>query len=153
MDVVTLLDRLEETIADGTRIPLTAKVMLDEDALYAILDDIRMSIPDELKQAKLMVRERERLIEEARRDAETIIQDARTQAEKMALESNIVQEANRVANETVAKARQDAGEITSGALRYADDVLESLLGNLDRLQDAVRQNQTEIKTSFDPIPE
>ena len=148
MDVVALLDKIEEMISGGARIPLTNKIVLDEDNLYSVLDDLRASIPEELKQAKLMVRERERLLEEAKRESESAIAEARVRAQKLSEESYLVDEARRQANELIEKARAVAAEISDGAKRYANDVLEGLLGNLDRIQTAVREGQNEIKSTM-----
>lgn len=150
MDVIALLDRLENLVASSARVPLTGKIITDEEAIYNILDDIRSSMPDELKQAKMVVRERDRLVEQAKIEAEQIISEAMSKAAKLASESSIVAEAKKQAQEIVDKARAVSQEISDGARLYAHDTLNSLAESLARISEAVKMGQEELRKSREP---
>jgi len=145
VDVIALLDRLENLVASSARVPLTGKIIADEEAIYNIIDDIRHSLPDELKQAKMVVRERDRLLEQAKMDAEQIITEASNRASRLAEESSIVTEARRQAQEIVDKAKVVAQEIVDGAKLYAHDTLTSLSDTLARVSESVKQGQEELR--------
>lgn len=128
------LDRLERIVAEGRRIPLLAgKVLVPEDDIYALIDEIRASLPEEIKQARWVTKERERLLDEARQEAEGIIENARADAARLAEESTVIEQA-----------RQVAREITAGAREYADEVLETVERNLERILQAIRQGRNEL---------
>lgn len=150
MDVVALLDKLEGLVGSSSRIPLTGKIVVDEESIYAIIDDIRSSMPEELKQAKLVVRERERLIEEAKREAEETLAEAETKAARLAQESYLVEEAKKQALEITDKARAISQEIVEGAKRYADDVLALLVANLEKFLAAVQAGRDELRKGRSP---
>lgn len=128
------MDRLERIVAEGRRIPLLAgKVLVPEDDIYALIDEIRASLPEEIKQARWVTKERERLLDEARQEAEGIIENARADAARLAEESTVIEQA-----------RQVAREITAGAREYADEVLETVERNLERILQAIRQGRNEL---------
>ncbi|NPV71696.1 MAG: ATPase [Firmicutes bacterium] len=141
MDALALLDRLEALISESARVPLTNKVIINEDDVYALIDDLRATIPEEVKQAKWVVKERDRLLEEARKDAEGIVRDAQSQVAQMIDESSITAQAKTQADEVVAHARRLAQEIRQGANEYAATVLEKLESHLARTVDTVRASR------------
>jgi cell division septum initiation protein DivIVA len=147
LDVMALLDRLENLVASSARIPLTGKIVTDEETIYGIIDDIRASLPEELKQAKLVVKERERLVDDARRDAEDMVKDAQSKIGELAREQVVVQEASRQAQEIIDKARAVAQEITDGAKGYADEVMGDLLATLERVAQSTKLGQEELRKS------
>jgi cell division septum initiation protein DivIVA len=147
LDVNGLLDKLENLVASSGRIPLTAKVLVDEDAIYEIIDDIRASLPEELKQAKIIAKERERLVEEARRESEQVIAEAKLKASKLAEESYVVEEARVKAQEIIEKAKGISQEIVDGAKGYADDLLADVLANVEKIVAGVQKGREELKRS------
>jgi len=147
LDALALLDRLESLISESARVPLTSKVIVNEDDVYALIDDLRATIPEEVKQAKWVVRERDRLLEEARKDAEAITREAQAQAAKMVEESAVMAQAKAQADEIIAQARRMAQEIRQGANEYAAAVLEKLEMHLSRTIETVRSSRAELLSS------
>ncbi len=147
MDVNGLLDKLENLVASSSRIPLTAKVLVDEDAVYEIIDDIRASLPEELKQAKIIAQERERLVDDAKKEADQVIAEAKLRTSKLAEESYVVEEARVKAQEIIEKAKGISQEIVDGTKGYADDLLGEVLASLEKVVSGVDKAREELKRS------
>jgi len=147
LDVNGLLDKIENLVASSGRIPLTAKVLVDEDAIYEIIDDIRASLPEELKQAKIIAKERERLVEDAKREAEQVVAEAKLRTSKLTEESYVVEEARVKAKEIIEKAKGISQEIVDGTKGYADDLLAEVLASLEKVVSGVQKGREELKRS------
>lgn len=136
-DIQYLIDRLERLLNDGFRIPFTTNAVIDEDAFLDILDQLRITIPNEIREAQRILQERERIVQEANEEAERIRAEARLEAEQLVGESQIAEQARAHAEEIRAEAERDAQEIRRGADRYAADVLYQLEAQLERFMETV----------------
>jgi predicted dehydrogenase len=83
MDIMKILDEMEELVDSGSRIPLVGKVLIDAEGLLECMDRIRASLPEEIKQAKFLNMEREKVMSEAQRRADRILEEATNQAKKL----------------------------------------------------------------------
>jgi len=145
MDIMALIDRIEEII-DGSRgVPLTSQKMLDPNAVYDIIDEIRAQFPDELKQARWIVKERQEMLEEAEKEANRILEEAQGRAQSIASEQEIVRLAEQQAADIMDKARQQEREIRLGAEDYADEMLANLEVNLGKLLTAVQRGRDRLQ--------
>ena len=77
MDVLVLIDKLDDTIHNAKPVPLTDQVRVDKEEVYDILDQMRATIPEEIKQARWIVKERQEMLAEAKREAERIVKGLR----------------------------------------------------------------------------
>jgi cell division septum initiation protein DivIVA len=145
MDMLSLIDKLEDIIANGVKVPLTGSVILKEQQLYEVIDDIRAALPDELKQARWIVKERQEMIEEAEKEASRIIEEARAKAEELVSETEIVKMAEKKANEIIEAAQAREREIRLGAEDYADEMLANLEVNLGKLLTAVQRGRDRLQ--------
>jgi F0F1-type ATP synthase membrane subunit b/b' len=108
MDVLVLIDRLDDLVHNAKAVPLTDQVRLDREEIYEILDQMRATIPEEIKQARWIVKERQEMLAEAKRECDRIIQDAREQAMRGGL-ADRDREARREAGRRHRRRRQAAG--------------------------------------------
>lgn len=145
MDVMALIDKLEDLIANSRKVPLANSVIINEQNLYDIIDEMRAALPDELKQARWIVKERQEMIEEAEKEATRIIEEAREKAEKMASEIEVVKLAEKRANEMIEAAQAREREIRLGAEDYADEMLANLEVNLGKLLTAVQRGRDRLQ--------
>lgn len=145
MDFLSLLNEMEEMVENCARIPMTRKVLVDEDRLLDFLDRIRTSMPDEIRQAKWIIQEREKVMADSKQEATRVLEDAQKEIEKRAESSEIARQAQLVAEEIISKAETVAREIKEGARAYADDTLKSLADNITRIMEQVQQGREEIK--------
>src|SRR5664280_2043265 len=107
MDIMALIDRIEEAMDSGRSVPLMRGRLIDIDKVYEIIDEIRGNFPDELKQARWIVKERQEMLEEAEKEANRILEEARDRADAMASDQEIVRRANEQASAIMDNARQD----------------------------------------------
>ena len=145
MDVLVLIDKLDDIIHNARSVPLTDSVMIDREEIYDILDQMRSTIPEEIKQARWIVKERQEMLAEAKTEAERIQADAQEKAEQMASETEVVRLAERNAQKIVEDAHDREREIRLGAEDYADEVLGNLEMNLDKFIAAVRRGRERLQ--------
>ena len=145
MDILALINRIEEVVDDGRSLPLTSSRMVDADKVYEIVDEIRAQFPDELKQARWIVKERQEMLEEAEKEANRVLEDARERAQSLASEQEIVKLAEQQAAEILDNVRAREREIRLGAEDYADEMLANLEVNLGKLLTAVQRGRDRLQ--------
>ena len=145
MDIMALIDRIEEALDSARSLPLTRGRLVDVEKVYEIIDEIRGNFPDELKQARWIVKERQEMLEEAEKEANRILEEARDRAESMAAEQEIVRRAAEQAASILDEARQQEREIRLGAEDYADEMLANLEVNLGKLLTAVQRGRDRLQ--------
>src|SRR3979409_1746248 len=130
MDVLVLIDKLDDLVHNAKQVPLTDQVRVDKEEIYDILDQMRATIPEEIKQARWIVKERQEMLGEAKREAERLINDARAQRAPLASQQEIGRLTERQAAELLTDARRREREVRLGAEDYADEILSTLETNL-----------------------
>ncbi|MBN2840917.1 MAG: ATPase, partial [Coriobacteriia bacterium] len=145
MDILALIDRIEEFIDEGRNVPLSHQKLVDPDKIYELIDEIRAQFPDELKQARWIVKERQEMLEEAEKEANRVLEDARSRAEAMAAEQEIVKLAEQQAAEILDAARTREREVRLGAEDYADEMMANLEVNLGKLLTAVQRSRDRLQ--------
>ncbi|MGZ5360574.1 MAG: ATPase [Solirubrobacterales bacterium] len=141
MDVLVLIDKLDDLVHNARPVPLTDQVRVDREEIYDILDQMRATIPEEIKQARWIVKERQEMLAEAKREAERIVKEAREQQQRLVAQEEITRQAERAAEEIVEEAREREREIRLGAEDYADDILSTLEVNLQKFLQAVQRGR------------
>jgi F0F1-type ATP synthase membrane subunit b/b' len=119
--------------------------MVDPDGVYEIVDEIRAQFPDELKQARWIVKERQEMLEEAEKEANRVLEEARERAHAIASEQEVVRLAEQQAADLIDSARQAEREIRLGAEDYADEMLANLEVNLGKLLTAVQRGRDRLQ--------
>ena len=144
MDVLVLIDKLDDLVHNAKAVPLTDTVRVDKEEIYDILDQMRATIPEEIKQARWIVKERQEMLAEAKREAERIIKEARDEQARLINEEEVVRQAEREAEQIVEEARTREREIRLGAEDYADDILNTLEVNLQKFTAAVQRGRDRL---------
>jgi len=144
MDVLVLIDKLDDLVHNAKQVPLTDQVRVDKEEIYDLLDQMRATIPEEIKQARWIVKERQEMLAEAKRESERIISDARERQDQLIADEEVTKEAERAAEDIVEDARAREREIRLGAEDYADEVLHSLEENLTRFIAAVQRGRDRL---------
>lgn len=145
MDILHLVDRLEMLVNQGWRLPFTSNVVIQEDAFLDIIDQMRVSIPEEVKQAKRVSAERERVLEQAQEEADRIVGLAQEQVSSLADDHEIVKAAYVQAEEIIAQAHRSAQGVKSEADSYVMEVLSGLEEDLMRLLTTVRNGIRQVQ--------
>ena len=108
-DVLALLDRLEELVGVGRRMPFSTRVMVEEEEFLGLLDQIRAAVPREIRHAQRVVEERADIITSAQHEAAKILDHARTQAEYIISEQGVMNEARQRGEEYCGRWRWSSG--------------------------------------------
>src|SRR5919107_44181 len=138
MDVLVLIDKLDDLVHNAKPVPLTDQVRVDKEEIYDILDQMRATIPEEIKQARWIVKERQEMLAEAKREAERIVKEARERQNQLVSQEEITKQAERAAEDIIEDARAREREIRLGAEDYADEILNTLEVNLTKFIGAVQ---------------
>src|ERR1043166_7181393 len=144
MDVLVLIDKLDDLVHNAKAVPLTDQVRIDREEIYDILDQMRATIPEEIKQARWIVKERQEMLAEAKREVDRLLAEAREQAVREASQTEIVKIAERQADEIVDDARRSSREMKLEMEDWADNQLASLEVNLERFLVAVRRGRERL---------
>ncbi len=138
MDILHLIDRLEELFNESKAVPLTHSVMVDEDKMLDIIDQMRISIPEEVKKAQQIIAQKDRILAQAQEEANRTVDIARQKADDLVHRDLIVQEAQRRGEQILNQARADAEATRGEADGYVLDALCHLQDELERISTQVR---------------
>jgi vacuolar-type H+-ATPase subunit H len=145
MEVLKLIDEIEDIVESGTGVPFSGKVMVDKFEILEILKEIRIKLPDEIKQASWIKDERQRILAEAQKDADTLLKETEYRLEELVDQDEITKKASSRAEEIITKAQSNAKEIRLGALEYADSLMEETQENLKELIQLINENRKELR--------
>ena len=152
MIVFERLASIEKLLEEAKKLPLSSKVIIDADELAILLKEIKVSLPDELKQARWISGERKKIITEAHVEADDILTEAQDKVEEHELVAlarqkadGILDKAKAEANEIRNKAEEAAETIKSSALDYTDGLLAGVQEYLESCSDTIIENRRELK--------
>ena len=145
MEVLELIDMLEDVVDKAGGIPLIGKAIVDRDELLVLIEEIRINLPDDLKQAKWVKDERQRILDDASKEAATIIKLAEEKMASLIDDHEITQRAQAQAGEIVGAAQANARDIRQSTKQYVDDHMAALEAKIERTLMTVRENRNELK--------
>jgi cell division septum initiation protein DivIVA len=147
MDILHLVDRLEEVVKGSTRVPFSGMRLVDERRIWPLLDQMRISIPEEVRRAERILREKDRTMAQAQEETQRIIALARSEAAQITAEHAVVQGAEENATVIRKQAEHEAESIRKGADEYAFETLCKLEQELKRaltvIENGIRTIQAE----------
>jgi F0F1-type ATP synthase membrane subunit b/b' len=149
MDILHLVDRLEELFNESRSIPFTHSVIVDEDRMLDLIDQMRVSIPEEIKKAQQQISQRDRVLAQAKEEADRTLALAREKGEQIVERDAIVQAAQARAEQIIAQARLEIEATRREADEYVLDTLTKLEMELDRsiaqVRNGIRTLQTDLQ--------
>ena len=138
MDILHLVDRLEELFNESRPIPFTNNVIVDEDRMLDIIDQMRVAIPDQVKQAEKLLAERDRTLAQAQEEASRTVQLAREKSEGLLERDSIVEAAQTRGEQIIEQAQRDAEATRLEAENYVLETLTNLEIEMERIINQVR---------------
>lgn len=144
-----LLFDLRELVEQARMMPMSASVLVNRDEALALVEDALASMPEELRRAKWLLKERDEFLAEARRDGALIIDAARAQAERMVERTEVVRDARRTAEQVVADAEADARRLRHEAEDFIDERLVAFEAILERTLEAVQRGRDRLQPDVD----
>jgi len=149
-DSETLLRRVTDVIGGAKSMPLSSSVMISKDEVLELLEEAITRLPDELRQARWLLREREEFLAKVQSEADDILAAARARAERMVQRTEIVREAKLVARNTVQDARDVANRLKHEAEDYCDQKLAAFEIVLERTMKTVQAGREKLRIT--PLP-
>lgn len=144
MDISGRLQQLEDLVAEAKSMPLSSSALVNREEVQELLAAIRESLPEEIKQARWVVKDREELLGKARRDAEGLIQKALGEQGRLAAKEEVVKRSKREAKKILEDAQEQARKIKLEAEDYVDAKLASFEVILGRIQEEVARTMEEV---------
>ena len=133
---------MEEIIDESRSVPFSSgKISVNKDDILEIITDIRNKLPNEIKQSKWILEERNKILADSEREAEDIIKKAEEHMNQLIDEHEVTKKAYENADEIVAKSRQDSKTMRIGAVEYTDGILMDTQDRLKELQHSVAEQQ------------
>lgn len=152
MSMEEILDKLDDAIEEAWILPLSkGKRVVDADRIQELIEDIRLNVPTEIKQAKSIVSDRNEIVTSARNEADLIINKAKERAKMLVNEDGIILEAKAKAKTIIEEANKKSEEIKKVATSYADNLLkvteEHLSSSLKDIRKAINyiKNNSSLK--------
>jgi hypothetical protein len=145
MEILSILETLEDLVEKSVTVPFSGKCLVDKEEILEIVKEVRLKLPDDIKQAKWVKEERQRILLEAQKEANGIIKDAEGKIAALVDEHEITKKAYEQANEIISSAQKNAREIRLGTRDYADSVLNKVEDILKDTLDVIKLNREEIK--------
>ncbi|MFQ5577169.1 MAG: hypothetical protein ACE5G8_09315 [Anaerolineae bacterium] len=152
MDILQLVDELEAAISKSFRIPFTSNIVVNEDDLFDIIDQMRISIPQEIKEAKRTEAERERILARAKEESNRLVNLAKEKIMTAVDDHEIIEAAKVHAKETIINAEQEAVRLKLDSDNYVADNLSNLEEYLLKLLTTVRNGLRQVQQTRQPLP-
>ncbi|MCU0260685.1 MAG: hypothetical protein MUE78_06680 [Ilumatobacteraceae bacterium] len=152
-DAETLIRRAVDIIATAPTMPLSSSPRIDRDEMIELLEEALARLPDELREARWMIKERQEFVARARREADELREAARVQAERMVQRTEVVRAAEQRARQVMETANADASRLKLETEDFLDQRLGSFEILLDRLQKTVAlgRQKLSIGTPAEPL--
>jgi cell division septum initiation protein DivIVA len=162
MDILYLVDRLENLIAGSRKMPLVNQILIKEGDILNIVDQMRTSIPDEIKQARRIIQEKERILAQAQADATTLLTRAREETERAmnregllqaaeARSHELVRQAEEQAHAVIEKAEEHSELIKSGADNYVAETLRNLKDHMASIEMDISRSIISIEKGLESL--
>ena len=145
MEIINLLETLEDILEKSRNVPFSSKCVVDKEEILDIIKEIRLKLPEELKQAKWVKEERQRILVEAQKEAEGVVKEAENRIIAMIDEHEITRKAYEKKVEIIETANEMSREISKGTKDYADGVLAGIEGALQDALKIIQDNRKELK--------
>lgn len=139
MEIFTLLETLEDILERSKNLPFSDKVLVERNEMLDLIKEIRLKLPDELKQAKWIKEERERIMSEAHKDADDIVKEAEKRIISMIDEHEITKKAYEKKDEIIEGANEKYRIMDRETKAYADEILANVQTQVKTLQETLIQ--------------
>src|SRR6266851_4309204 len=151
MDILYLVDRLENLIAGSRRMPLVNQIMIKESDILNIVDQLRTTIPDEIKVARRIIQEKERILAQAQADASTLLARAREETERAMNREGLLRAAEARSQELVRQADEHTEQLKIDADSYVAETLRNLKDHLASVEMDISRSILSIEKGLESL--
>lgn len=143
-----LLENMDVVMDKATNVPFKpGKCIVDAEELNKIIDDIRINLPQEIRQAKAIVAERGTIIEDAKKEADEIIHKAEDRARALVNQEEISKQAQAKAIEMITTAQEKSKEVKKAAIEFSDNILLNTENAVTQSLEVIRQSRKGLRTA------
>lgn len=141
MNIEEILDIVDDMIEESWSVPFASKKgVIDTDKIREYIDDIRMNLPAEIKQAKLIVSERNQILKDARKEAESIVRRAEEKSRALIAQEEVVRQSQAKAADLIAQAQNKSKEMRYAAKSFSDEMLK-------QTEDVLAESLRDVKST------
>jgi vacuolar-type H+-ATPase subunit H len=151
MDLAARLQQMEEMVRDAKSMPLSSSALVNREEVLEMLQEMQETLPEEIKQARWVVKDREELLAKARHDAEGIVEAAREEQLRLAMHEEVVTRAQQEADRIVREADVEATRMKDEAEDYVDAKLAQFEIVLRRLQEEAHGSARSLARTLDQV--
>lgn len=151
MNVDRLIKELEDIVNNASSVPLTNKVMVDGEEVISILNEIEKVLPDEIKQARWIQNERDRILTEAKKEYETVVNDAKRHAEALVDKNEVLSRSRKRSEELMKVTDENIRKMKMGIYDYIDNVLYNFQEQMVELNKLYEEMFSTLNNSFDKV--
>ena len=149
MNIEEILDMLDELLDKSWSLPLSGgRSVVDDEKISELLDDIRLNLPSEIKQAKAIVADRADILATAKREADAVVRRAEDRARALIAQEEIIKQAQQKAAEILSQAQTKAKELRNASQDFSDDLLRQSEETLTKLLTEVRTTRQAMRSSL-----
>lgn len=139
MNIDEILEMMDDTLDKAMAVPFSGKKsLIDIDKMRDLIGEIRLSLPNEIKQAKKLVQDRKIIISEAKQEADGIIKKAEEKAQQLVSQQEITKQAQQRSSEIMTSAQQKSKELRTTTNDYVDNML-------GRVEELLSQDLVDVK--------
>ena len=144
MKCFQIIEQLQSFIINSSKIPLSNKVIINQEYILNLLDELLRVIPDDVKEAQKIIKDRHGILIEAQQEGEIIVKEAQDTIEKLINQDEVTRLAREKSDQIMAFAKQTARDLRAGANAYADEVLEDAQVHLEKLLETLKNSREEL---------
>ncbi|MCI8965178.1 MAG: ATPase [Clostridia bacterium] len=148
MEIFTLLESIEDLIERSKAVPFTDKGVINKEEVLELIREIRLKLPEDLKQAKWVREERTRIIQEAQKEADDIVKEAENRIISMIDEHEITRKAYEEKTKIIETAHELSREMSEGTKGYADNILGNIENTIETLEKDLESAQVTIRDAL-----
>ena len=139
MDISSRLQQLEELVAEAKSMPLSTSVLINREEVLELIQEMRASLPEEIKQARWVVKDREQLLTKARKDAEGVVHQALEEQKRLVAQEEVVRASAREAERILEEAREQSRQLRMEAEDYIDQKLAAFEATMTQALEQIEQ--------------
>ena len=145
MEFLSLVNMIEELVENASGVPFSGKCMLDRDEMLDLIRELKERLPEDIKQARWIKEERNKIISEAQREANSILKEAENRFQALVDEHEITKKANEQGREIIENANKRARDIRLGTKEYVDGILMQLEKSLVEQVKTIQEDRRSMK--------
>jgi F0F1-type ATP synthase membrane subunit b/b' len=151
MDLGTRIQQLEDLVREAKSMPLSSSALVNRDEVLELIRDMKESVPEEIKQARWVVKDREELLAKARTEGERIVEEARQEQLRLAGKEEVLQRAKEESDRIMASAEEQGRKIRLEAEDYVDAKLAQFEIALRKIQEEAQSSSRQLARTLDQV--